>query len=92
MQKNPQSDHDFGKNIIPHMLKEDQKMIVYNFKDENRKEASYWRDIGTIDAYYEANMDLIQVDPIFNLYDKEWPIHNFIHFYNSDTCYFLRVD
>jgi glucose-1-phosphate adenylyltransferase len=45
--------------------------------DENKKEAKYWRDIGTIDAYYEANMDLIQVDPVFNLYDQEWPIRTY---------------
>jgi glucose-1-phosphate adenylyltransferase len=50
------------------------KIAAYNFKDENKKEAQYWRDIGTIDAYFEANMDLVQVDPIFNLYDKEWPV------------------
>ena len=66
--------HDFGKDIIPQMLKKDSKICAYNFKDENKKEAKYWRDIGNIDAYYEANMDLIQVDPTFNLYDKEWPI------------------
>jgi glucose-1-phosphate adenylyltransferase len=66
--------HDFGKDIIPRMLKKDSKICAYNFKDENKKEAKYWRDIGTIDAYFEANMDLIQVNPTFNLYDKEWPI------------------
>jgi glucose-1-phosphate adenylyltransferase len=68
------STHDFGKDIIPQMLKKGLKVSVYNFIDENKKEAKYWRDIGTIDAYYEANMDLIQVDPVFNLYDKNWPI------------------
>jgi glucose-1-phosphate adenylyltransferase len=56
------------------MLKKGLKVSVYNFIDENKKEAKYWRDIGTIEAYYEANMDLIQVDPVFNLYDKNWPI------------------
>jgi glucose-1-phosphate adenylyltransferase len=68
------STHDFGKDIIPQMLKKGLKVSVYNFIDENKKEAKYWRDIGTIEAYYEANMDLIQVDPVFNLYDKNWPI------------------
>lgn len=92
--KNKSSSHDFGKDIIPLMLKKGMKVVAYNFSrppvlgrggacsltdakagpDENKKEAHYWRDIGTIDAYYEANMDLIQVDPVFNLYDKEWPI------------------
>ncbi|MEW6171046.1 MAG: glucose-1-phosphate adenylyltransferase, partial [Candidatus Omnitrophota bacterium] len=75
--KDAESTHDFGKDIIPRMLKEGKKVIVYNFKDENKKEVGYWRDIGTIDAYYEANMDLIRVDPVFNLYDKEWPIHTY---------------
>ena len=71
------STHDFGKDIIPQMVKQGLKISVYNFKDENKKEAKYWRDIGTIDAYYDANMDLIQVDPVFNLYDKEWPVRTY---------------
>jgi len=69
--------HDFGKDIIPLMLKKGLKIYAYNFRDENNKEAQYWRDIGTIDAYYEANMDLIQVDPTFNLYDKNWPLRTY---------------
>ncbi len=69
--------HDFGKDIIPQMLKKGLKVAAYNFIDENKKEAFYWRDIGTLDAYYEANMDLIQVDPTFNLYDKQWPIRTY---------------
>ena len=71
------STHDFGRDIIPQMLKKQAKIIAFNFVDENKKEAKYWRDIGTIDAYYEANMDLVQVDPVFNLYDKEWPIRTY---------------
>lgn len=70
------SSHDFGKDIIPQMLKKGLKVASYNFVDKN-KEACYWRDIGTIDAYYEANMDLIQVNPTFNLYDKEWLIRTY---------------
>jgi glucose-1-phosphate adenylyltransferase len=72
--KKRNSSHDFGKDIIPQMLKKGLKVCVYNFMDENKKEAKYWRDIGTIDAYFETNMDLIQVDPTFNLYDKDWPV------------------
>lgn len=72
--KNDHSTHDFGKDIIPQMLKKNLKVATYNFVDENKKEAQYWRDIGTIDAYYEANMDLVQVQPVFNLYDRDWPI------------------
>lgn len=71
------SQHDFGKNIIPRMLKEGYKVCAYPFDDENRKAAAYWRDVGTIDAYYQTNMDLIQIDPILNLYDRDWPIHTF---------------
>lgn len=71
------SSHDFGKDIIPQMVKQGLKISVYNFQDENKKGAQYWRDIGTIDAYYEANMDLVQVDPTFNLYDKDWPVRTF---------------
>ncbi len=69
--------HDFGKDIIPQILKKKKRVCAYNFKDENKKEALYWRDIGTLDAYYDANMDLIQVTPVFNLYDKEWPIRTY---------------
>ncbi|MGH9159537.1 MAG: hypothetical protein ACRD2X_06085, partial [Vicinamibacteraceae bacterium] len=50
---------------------------VYRFYDENKKAAKYWRDIGTLDAYYEASMDLCQVNPEFNLYDPEWPIRTY---------------
>ena len=67
------STHDFGKDIIPGLI---QKIPVYayRFYDENKKAAKYWRDIGTLDAYYEANMDLCHVNPEFNLYDPEWPL------------------
>ena len=47
---------------------------AYDFVDENKKEALYWRDVGTLEAYYEANMDIVSVSPIFNLYDEQWPI------------------
>ncbi len=69
----PESDHDFGKNIIPAMI-ENHKVFGYRFRDKNRKSTPYWRDVGTLDAYYQANMDLIEVDPVLNLYDREWPI------------------
>ncbi len=65
--------HDFGKNVIPAMIR-GKKMYAYPFEDENRKNILYWKDIGTLDAYYEANMDLVQVEPIFNLYDNNWPV------------------
>ena len=68
--------HDFGKNILPRMIG-NSRVYAYNFKDLNQKEAKYWRDIGTIDAYWEANIDLIAVTPVFNLYDKDWPIRTY---------------
>ncbi|MDD5566346.1 MAG: glucose-1-phosphate adenylyltransferase [Candidatus Omnitrophica bacterium] len=75
--KSVKTNHDFGKDVVPQMVKKKLKVVAYNFIDENKKEAQYWRDIGTLDAYYEANMDLVQVDPLFNLYDKDWPIRTY---------------
>ena len=68
--------HDFGKDIIPALIHE-APVYSYRFYDENKKSAKYWRDIGTIDAYFEANMDLCQVNPEFNLYDPEWPLRTY---------------
>ena len=67
------SSHDFGHNILPKMM-DDYRVYSFNFIDENKKEALYWRDVGTMEAYYEANMDLVAVSPVFNLYDSSWPI------------------
>src|SRR5207248_11504895 len=72
----PESDHDFGKNIIPAMIKTD-RVYAFRFRDKNRKAIPYWRDVGTLDAYYQANMDLVDVDPVLNLYDREWLIRTF---------------
>jgi len=68
--------HDFGKNIIPEMMKT-SRVCAYNFIDENKKAAKYWRDVGTIDAYWEANRDLVSVDPLLNLYDNAWPMRTY---------------
>jgi glucose-1-phosphate adenylyltransferase len=73
----PGTDHDFGKNIIPGMIDSGHKVFAYRFRDENRKAVPYWRDVGTLDAYYQANMDLIAIDPVLNLYDASWPIRTF---------------
>jgi glucose-1-phosphate adenylyltransferase len=67
------SSHDFGKDILPQILNH-CSVYAYNFRDENKKETPYWRDVGTLEAYYEANMDLVSVSPVFNLYDKGWPL------------------
>ncbi|NLO33571.1 MAG: glucose-1-phosphate adenylyltransferase [Candidatus Hydrogenedentes bacterium] len=69
-----QSSHDFGKDIIPKLVLDNAAVYAYNFQDENKKEAKYWRDVGTLDSYWEANMDLVSVDPHFNLYDRQWPM------------------
>jgi glucose-1-phosphate adenylyltransferase len=74
--KAPDSQHDFGRNVIPAMVGQD-RVYAYSFRDENKKQAKYWRDIGTLDAYYEASMDLVAVDPQFNLYDSNWPIRTY---------------
>jgi glucose-1-phosphate adenylyltransferase len=71
------SHHDFGKNVIPGMFPK-LPVFSYRFYDENKKSAKYWRDIGTIDAYYEASRDLCQVNPEFNLYDPEWPLRTYM--------------
>jgi glucose-1-phosphate adenylyltransferase len=71
--EDPGSSHDFGKDILPRMA-DDYRVYAYDFVDENKKEALYWRDVGTLEAYYEANMDIVSVSPVFNLYDEEWPI------------------
>lgn len=69
----PESSHDFGKNIIPHAIK-NYRAFAYPFADTNSGTQPYWRDVGTVDAFWEANLELIGVTPEFNLYDEEWPI------------------
>jgi len=78
--EDPNSKHDFGHNILPSMLGK-KKMMAYTFVDENKQTALYWRDVGTLDSYYEANMDLCSVSPVFNLYDKDWPIRTRVRQY-----------
>jgi glucose-1-phosphate adenylyltransferase len=70
------SQHDFGRNIIPALIGT-SSVYSYRFYDENKKAAKYWRDIGTLDAYFEASMDLCHVNPEFNLYDPEWPLRTY---------------
>jgi glucose-1-phosphate adenylyltransferase len=73
----PESQHDFGKNIIPSLIGRG-RTYAYPFYDENKKAAKYWRDVGTIDSYYETQMDLCHVNPEFNLYDPEWPLRTYM--------------
>ena len=67
------SSHDFGKDIIPSMIQKD-RVFAFDFKEGDRGGTGYWRDVGTIDAYFEANMDLVSLMPQLNLYDPQWPI------------------
>jgi glucose-1-phosphate adenylyltransferase len=72
----PNSVHDFGKNIIPALI--DSHLVrAYPFRDKNTGHSHYWRDVGTLDAIYEANMDLIAVNPELNLYDSTWPLRSY---------------
>jgi len=70
---NAASEHDFGKNIIPESI-EHHRVFAYPFHDVKTRAQSYWRDVGTVDAYFRANLELIYVHPELNLYDADWPI------------------
>ncbi|HEX3997087.1 MAG TPA: glucose-1-phosphate adenylyltransferase [Pirellulales bacterium] len=72
----PGSAHDFGHNIIPSLI-DSHRLYAFPFRDENRKQDAYWRDVGTLDAYFAASMDLISVDPLLNMYDDRWPIRTY---------------
>jgi glucose-1-phosphate adenylyltransferase len=71
--EDPESGHDFGGDVLPKLINEGL-VYSFNFRDVNQGTAKYWRDIGTLDAYYEANMDLVSAIPVFSLYDREWPL------------------
>ena len=80
------SSHDFGKNVIPMLLNQGKNIFIYNFHENHfpgitEKEKGYWRDVGCIDAYWQANMDLLDYEPELNLYSKEWPIRTFNYNY-----------
>jgi len=72
---NHESRHDFGRDVVPRATRR-FRVYAFDFIDENRQ-GLYWRDVGTLDAYYEANMDLVSVSPVFNLYDQHWPIRTY---------------
>ena len=67
------SSHDFSKDILPGLL-EPYRVVAYPFRDVQTKAQSYWRDVGTVDAFWEANMEMVGIDPELNLYDRNWPI------------------
>ncbi len=89
------SSHDFGKNVIPMLLNEGKNIYIYNFYDNtfagfSEAERGYWRDVGSIDAYWQANMDLLEASPEFDLYSKDWPIRTFN--YNYPPAKFIWQD
>ncbi len=71
--KNKESTHDFGNDIIPAIIA-DHKVYAYRFRAPNQDEKAYWRDVGTLDSFWEANMEMLQTTPALNLYDQTWPI------------------
>jgi len=72
----PRSRHDFGHDLIPSTI-QSHRIFAFPFRDENRKRDAYWRDVGTLDAYYQASMDLVAVDPLLNMYDEHWPVRTY---------------
>jgi glucose-1-phosphate adenylyltransferase len=74
--RNPESSHDFGKDILPSIYQE-HRLVACPFNDLQSGEQGYWRDVGTVDAYWEANLELIGVTPPLNLYEADWPIHTY---------------
>jgi glucose-1-phosphate adenylyltransferase len=89
--EDPVSSHDFARDILPKVLAK-YRVFAYNFEDENRQGPQYWRDIGTLDAYYEANMDLVSVSPVFNLYDSAWPLRTWQQQYPAAKFVFADPD
>lgn len=75
-----QSDHDFGKDLIPSLI-DTHSVYAYPFVGVNEQEKAYWRDVGTIDSYWQANMELVGVSPVLNLYDQDWPVHTALRQY-----------
>ena len=82
----PGTNHDFGRNIIPSIIK-DYRVYAYPFRDPATSEQAYWRDVGTLDAFWSANMELVSVTPQLNLYDTEWPIYT--HQWQSPPAKFI---
>ncbi|MEX0704176.1 MAG: glucose-1-phosphate adenylyltransferase [Planctomycetales bacterium] len=85
------SANDFGKDIIPAIIG-DHNVRAYPFRDKNTGRGAYWRDVGTLDAYYEANMDLVAVEPSLNLYDQTWPIRTYHPHYPPPKFVFAQAE
>jgi glucose-1-phosphate adenylyltransferase len=76
MEKKGLESNDFGKHVIPYMIKNKYNVYSFRFEDENKQEKPYWVDVGTLDSYYAASMDLLNVIPHFNMYDSTWPLRS----------------
>jgi glucose-1-phosphate adenylyltransferase len=85
----PNTQHDFGKDVIPSII-DNYRVYAYPFRDPQTGQQAYWRDVGTLDAFWEANMELVSVTPQLNLYDKQWPI--FTHQWQSAPAKFVFDD
>ncbi len=85
------STHDFGRDILPRLIHE-YDICAHFFVDENKKDDPYWIDVGTLDAYHEANMDLVAVSPHFNLYDSDWPVRTYQPQYPPAKFVFAQKD
>lgn len=97
--KTSSSSHDFSKDIIPYIVDSKYKAIAYPFRNEGTNKPVYWRDVGTVDAFYDANMELINIVPELNLYDDTWPIWTYQEqlppakfIFNDDNCRGMAVD
>jgi glucose-1-phosphate adenylyltransferase len=93
------SAHDFGKDIIPYAVEHKYNVYAYPFRDNETNKINFWRDVGTIDSYYDANIELVSVTPELNLYDSKWPIWTYQEqlppakfIFNDDKCRGLAVD
>ena len=73
----PHSSHDFGQDVLPGMVREGFRVYAFPFELGNRNDVVYWRDVGSLDVFWEAHMDLVAAVPQFNLYDRSWPIHTY---------------
>ena len=89
--KRTDSSHDFAKNILPLMLKK-FKVYTYDFIDKERNAPNYWRDVGDLDGYYKANMELVKILPAFNLYDREWPFRTYQEQFGPAKSVFAHED
>jgi glucose-1-phosphate adenylyltransferase len=95
----PNSSHDFGKDLIPYAVNNSYKVYAHPFRDEETRKAIFWRDVGTIDSYYDANLELVGITPELNIYDASWPIWTYQEqlppakfIFNDESCCGCALD